>query len=101
MASALVARPLYASYLALALITLSWLLNPWRRHDLFTVRGYVVVRDWMFALMTSLAAPRVSSLWLLMLTHTLWLWASDRVWARFSDLSQDGPALTDRPADIS
>jgi hypothetical protein len=99
LASTLVPRPLHAAFLSLALISLAWLLNPRRRHDLFTARGYAVVRDWLLALMTVLAAPRVGSLWLLMLMHALWLWASDRVWTRFSILSQDPKPLTSVPAD--
>jgi len=83
-ASTLTAEPRYAAFITIVLVSFSWLLNPQRRHDLFTCRGYAVVQDWMFVLLTVLFAPKIVSLWLLMLMHGAWLWTSNRVWRRFS-----------------
>ena len=73
---------LHSAFLSLALITLSWLLSPQRRHDLFTGRGHRVVEDWVCALLTSLLTLSVSLPWLSVAAHTLWLWVGNRVLVR-------------------
>jgi hypothetical protein len=72
-----------ASFASLALVALCWLSSPQRRHDLFTLRGYLVVQDWMCALLTAFLALTTQALWLLVLMHALWLWVGGRVLAHF------------------
>jgi hypothetical protein len=83
----LAADDVSAAYISLAAITLCWLLNPWRRHDLFTPRRHVVVRDWMCALLTAFAWGTIRTLWSLVLMHTLWVWVSGRALAHLSPVS--------------
>jgi len=71
---------LHAAFVSLALITVSWVLSPQRRHQLRDEsRAYLVVQDWMFALFTAFASLTVQSLWLLVLLHALWMWVSGRI----------------------
>jgi hypothetical protein len=73
----------YVALSTLLLIVVPWLLDPRRRHDLYTPRGYRVIQDWMCALLGSLIAVRFEMVWPLVLSHALWLWAGGRVLARF------------------
>jgi hypothetical protein len=82
----LTAEGMYVAFISFALVAVSWLLNPQRRHDLFTWRGYLVVQDWICALFTALVSLTIHSLWLLFLMHTLWLWVGGRTLQRFSSL---------------
>ena len=70
----------YVAFLGLALVALSWLLDPLRRNGLRSAsRGYAIARDWAVALFTAFVAMRVHALWVLILMHSAWLWASDQV----------------------
>ncbi|MBN1936213.1 MAG: hypothetical protein JW934_16210 [Anaerolineae bacterium] len=78
-ASTLTTNAAYASFIALALVAASWLLDPFRRHGLTSRPDHThVVRDWMLLLLTGFAAIQVRSLWLLVGLHWTWLWVSDR-----------------------
>jgi hypothetical protein len=97
-ASTLTLEPVHIAFVSLALVTLSWLISPRRRHDLFTSRGYAVARDWMFALFTACITLVGNSLYVLILMHALWLWTSDRVLRHFapvatSPIGQSHPKL--------
>lgn len=73
-------NPVYVAFLAWGLVALSWSLDPLRRHHLHDAsQGYRIVRDWMLALFTAFVAMTVHSLGVLVLMHTGWLWASDRI----------------------
>lgn len=75
---------LHAALPALVLIVLPWVLDPRRRRDLLTRRGYRIVQDWVCALLTAFVVQATGSLWLLIVLHTLWLWVGSRTLARFS-----------------
>jgi hypothetical protein len=71
---------IYVAFSGLALVAVSWLFDPLRRSGAYSAyRGYVVAQDWMFALFTALMAIEIDSLWLLVLMHSVWLWAGDQV----------------------
>ena len=75
------------AFITLALVTFSWLLNPQRRHNLFTRCGHSVVRDWMLVLFTSAIFLVSGALWVLIPLHALWVWVSARTLRRFSPVS--------------
>jgi hypothetical protein len=82
-----------AAWIALLLIVIPWTLDPQRRHDVLAPRGYLVVQDWICALLTVLVVHATGRLWLLIVLHTLWLWVGGRTRARVSPpLSQPLPA---------
>jgi hypothetical protein len=83
-AGLLLADPVRAAFAGLSLIALCWTLDPRRRHELFTPRGYLVAQDWMCALFTVIISLQVNALWLTIALHALWLWVGGRVLARFS-----------------
>jgi hypothetical protein len=83
-AAQLIADRLQAAFVSLALVTVSWILNPQRRRDLFGPGGYLVVQDWLFALFTAFLSLTVQALWFLVLMHTLWIWFSGRVMAHLT-----------------
>ncbi|MBL7202581.1 MAG: hypothetical protein ISS56_20800 [Anaerolineae bacterium] len=83
--------PVSVALVSLALITLGWTLNPWRRHLLFTSRGVLVVRDWICALFTAFSSLMIHALWWMIVMHTLWIWVSGRVLARLSRPSLGAP----------
>ncbi len=92
-ATVLIANPVYAAFASLALVLIPWVLDPRRWHDLFTPRGYLVVQDWVFALLTVFVFLTVQTLWFLILVHALWRWVSGRVLAHLSvSHSQGAPA---------
>jgi hypothetical protein len=81
----LTGNSLQSAFGSLALIALCWLLDPARRHDLFTARrAHLVVHDWLCALFTALISMTVQSLWLLILAHTIWTWASGKVLSHYT-----------------
>jgi hypothetical protein len=80
-------------FASLGLVALSWVLSPQRRHDLFTARGYLVVQDWMCALLATFVLLSIQALWLLIVLHALWLWVGGRALARFADLSREGRSV--------
>jgi hypothetical protein len=86
-AAQLIADRLQAAFVGLALVTVSWILNPQRRRDLWSPGGYLVVQDWLFALFTAFLSLTVQALWFLVLMHTLWIWFSGRV---MSHLTRSG-----------
>jgi hypothetical protein len=70
----------YVSFICLALVSVSWLLNPFRRTDPGDLpRAYPIARDWTLALLTAFAAVALRPLWLLVLMHCTWLGVSDRI----------------------
>jgi hypothetical protein len=83
-ADLLTGDPLWAAFISLALVTFSWALDPRRRRDLFCVRGYLVVQDWLLALFTAFLSLTVQALWFLILMHTLWLWFSGQMLAHLA-----------------
>ena len=71
---------IYVAFLVLALVSVSWLLNPLRRETAGDPsRSYQVVRDWILILLTTCTVMYVRPLWLLVLMHWMWLWTSDRI----------------------
>ena len=83
-AAILIPHRVYAAFASLALVSIPWLLDPRRRHDLFGPRGYLVVQDWLYALLTVLVSLTVHALWFLILVHALWQWVSGHVLAHLS-----------------
>jgi hypothetical protein len=83
------------AFASLALVAFSWLLDPRRRHDLFTPRSHLVVQDWMCALLTLFLALTVHILWLAIVLHALWLWIGGRALARFATLAE--PVASESP----
>jgi hypothetical protein len=76
-----------AASISLALIALSWVSDPRRRHDLLSPRAHLVVQDWLFALFTAYLSLTVRALWFLVVMHTLWAWSSGQVLARLTGAS--------------
>jgi hypothetical protein len=83
-AAMLIPNHVYAAFASLALVSIPWMLDPRRWHDLFTPRGYLVVQDWLFALLTVFVSLTTQALWFLILVHVLWRWVSGRVLAHLS-----------------
>ena len=83
-AMVLIANRVYAAFASLALVSIPWVLDPRRWHDLFTPQGYLVVQDWLFALLTVLVSLTTHALWVLILLHALWRWVGGRVLAHLS-----------------
>ena len=75
---------LWAAFISLALIAFSWALDPRRRLDLLSARGYLVVQDWLCALFTALLSLTVQVLWFLVVMHTVWMWFSGQVLAHLA-----------------
>ena len=70
----------YAAFAGLAIVGISWLLNPWRRERLGEPWGAsLIVSDWVLAVGTALITLSVRSLVLLIPLHTVLAWASNRV----------------------
>jgi hypothetical protein len=84
LAATLTTDRLTVVFAGLALTTLLSILDPRRRHALFGARGYLVVRDWLFALFTAFLSLYVRALWFLVLMHALWMWFSGRLLAHLS-----------------
>jgi hypothetical protein len=81
-ASMWVETPVYVSYTSFGLVALSWALSPARRHALQDPSlSPIAVQDWLFALFTAFVSLTLQSVWVLILLHTLWAWASGRVLA--------------------
>ena len=78
------------AFASLGLVAFSWVLSSQRRHDLLTPRGYLVVQDWMCALLTTFVLLSIQALWLLILFHSLWLWVGGRALARFAAQAERG-----------
>jgi hypothetical protein len=93
-AMVLIANRVYAAFASLALVSISWMLDPRRWRDLFTPRGYLVVQDWLFALLTVFVSLTTQALWFLILVHALWRWVSGRVLAHLSASHGQGARLT-------
>jgi hypothetical protein len=74
-----------AAMLALALISIPLALHPQHRRDLFSVRGYRVVGEWLLALLTVLVSLATDQLWFLVVMHTLWVWIGGRLLAHLSE----------------
>lgn len=74
--------PVYVALASLILIGVPWVLDPRRRYDLLTPKGYLVVQDGLCALFTAVLSLSVSALWLLIAAHALWLWVGGRALAR-------------------
>jgi hypothetical protein len=91
-ASAWGADRLHVALISLGLITVGWLLDPQRRHDLFASQGYLVTLEWTCALFTAVVSMVLPVLWVLVLMHTLWIWVSGRLLMRLSQASW-GPAF--------
>ena len=87
--------PTVVAFSSLALVAFSWLLDPRRRHALFTPRSYLVVQDWMCALLTLFLSLSVQILWLSIVLHALWLWIGGRVLARFASFAE--PLASESP----
>jgi hypothetical protein len=93
-ATVLIPNRVYAAFASLALVSIPWLLDPRRWHTLFTLRGYLVVQDWLIALLTVFVSLTTPSLWFLILVHTLWRWVGGRVLAHLSvSHVQGAPAI--------
>ncbi|MBN1812859.1 MAG: hypothetical protein JXA14_13570 [Anaerolineae bacterium] len=75
---------LWAAFISLALVALSWTLDPRRRLDLLSARGYVVVQDWLCALFTALLSLTVQVLWFLVVMHTVWMWFGSQALAHLA-----------------
>jgi hypothetical protein len=75
---------LWAAFISLALVALSWALDPRRRLDLLSTRGYLVVQDWLCALFTALLSLTVQVLWFLVVMHTVWMWFSGQALAHLA-----------------
>jgi hypothetical protein len=93
-ATVLIANPVHAAFASLALVSIPWMLDPRRWHDLFTSRGYLVVQDWLFALLTVFVSLTTQALWFLILVHALWRWVSGRVLAHLSVSHGQGVGAT-------
>lgn len=89
----LTSNQVYIAFGSVALIVFPWLLDPRRRHDLLTSRGFLVVQDGVCALFTGYLSLSSSALWLLVVMHTLWLWVGGRVRARFSTMASQKSTL--------
>ena len=74
-----------AAFLALALISIPWALDPRHWYDLFSPRGYRVVLEWMLALLTVVVSLVTNQLWFLIGMHVLWVWVSGRLLAHLSE----------------
>lgn len=68
-----------AALFALALISIPGALSPRHSHDLLSMRGYLIVQEWLIALFTVLISITINQLWLLIVLHALWVWGSGRL----------------------
>jgi hypothetical protein len=87
--------PAYLALTAFLLAVLPWVLDPWRRQQLATARGYRVVQDVLAALCTAVLVYSADVLWLLILVHALGTWIGGRIIARLGALR---PAPASQPA---
>jgi hypothetical protein len=84
-----------AALLGLALISIPWALDPRHRQDLFSLRGYRVVLEWLLALSTVLVSLATNQLWFLVAMHCLWVWVSGRLLAHLAErFLQESPSTT-------
>jgi hypothetical protein len=91
--ASLVPNRTQAAVFALALISIPWALDPSRRRDLLSARGYLVVQEWLLALFTVLVSLVANLLWFLILMHTLWVWVGARLLAHLSERSGQAPSI--------
>jgi hypothetical protein len=73
-----------AAFVGLVLAVFPWVLDPGRRRSLFSLRGHLVVQDWLFALLTAFLSLSVRAIWFLVLMHTCWMWLTGRMLAHLS-----------------
>jgi hypothetical protein len=80
--------------LALALISIPWMLDPRHWHDLFSPRGYRVVQAWMLGFFTVVVSLATDQLVVLIGMHVLWVWGSARLLALLAERSPKQAAST-------